>query len=675
MGHSTSRIISDPEQTNDYSHFEPLDVVKKEIRLLLLHSGPVDQPIVCDIFHRSLKEATPPIYDCLSYCWGEVKDTVKITLRHYLDGNPEKQICAEQRYAVTKGLAQALHRLRPRNGSATIWIDAICINQGSTQERSEQVSIMRDIYSIARNVVVWLGPGDHRTAAAMDHMERLAREVERIHRIARGSIRKMPNLLKDANVFQPGWYYDKTTRLSREMLDEMSHFGVFFSVPWFRRVWVLQEVHSNANVKVWCGNKCIDWELVIIASEWFEKRRTEFVNTFFLRNQKTYDQHLPRLWIDLSQTKPKTLHALQALVFEAREFYATDPRDKVFALLGLAEETSDMSELPVYMRADYKRSTVQVYANLVYYLIETTKTLAILSAVSDLYRNSQGKLVMRDQDDSFPSWVPNLGDRLVHTHCIGYQSNGYKASGNSVPILGSKIPSTQFLSLGGKRFDRVDIVLGPMCWAKGGLLMKIDNRRVEVITWIWRNIITRGMPKAGPKVLSGFIETLTCAFARSGFVPGKPLYSRERFLIYQSPEGLQPGLTSLHADLCAYWLTVDPKMRDLSTECRNYLLQFQGQGFASSLMNLMVRVCNQRCFFTTLEKCFGVGPSRIESNDLVVVLYGGTVPYVLRPRYQPQASEPTFKFIGECYVQSRMFGSVVDEQLVRREPNEMFELR
>jgi len=38
-----------------------------------------------------------------------------------------------------------------------MWIDAICINQGDDEEKSKQVTRMRDVYKLARRVVVWLG--------------------------------------------------------------------------------------------------------------------------------------------------------------------------------------------------------------------------------------------------------------------------------------------------------------------------------------------------------------------------------------------------------------------------------------------------------------------------------------------------------------------------------------
>ena len=58
-----------------------------------------------------------------------------------------------------------------------------------------------------------------------------------------------------------------------------------------------------------------------------------------------------------------------------------------------------------------------------------------------------------------------------------------------------------------------------------------------------------------------------------------------------------------------------------------------------------------------------LGPEDVLPDDLVVILFGGTVPYVLResgPSGIDQETEnPVYEFIGECYVDEYMDGSYV----------------
>lgn len=84
-------------------------------------------------------------YEALSYTWGGSLRLHQILL----EGKP---------YLITKNLATALAHLQLLDADRLIWIDALCIDQSSSTERSEQVTLMRDIYLNARNgVVVWLG--------------------------------------------------------------------------------------------------------------------------------------------------------------------------------------------------------------------------------------------------------------------------------------------------------------------------------------------------------------------------------------------------------------------------------------------------------------------------------------------------------------------------------------
>src|ERR1700753_2439836 len=63
---------------------------------------------------------------------------------------------------ITKNCQAALRRLRYDDKPRVLWVNAICINQDKSAlyERSQQVLLMREIYSRAAEVLVWLGEGD-----------------------------------------------------------------------------------------------------------------------------------------------------------------------------------------------------------------------------------------------------------------------------------------------------------------------------------------------------------------------------------------------------------------------------------------------------------------------------------------------------------------------------------
>lgn len=66
-------------------------------------------------------------------------------------------LCDEQELQVTTNLAGALKHLRLADESRWMWFDAICIDQTNILERSQQVSMMRETYARANQVLIWIG--------------------------------------------------------------------------------------------------------------------------------------------------------------------------------------------------------------------------------------------------------------------------------------------------------------------------------------------------------------------------------------------------------------------------------------------------------------------------------------------------------------------------------------
>ena len=63
-------------------------------------------------------------------------------------------MCDGVAFMVGNNLEAALRRLRLADRPRTLWIDAVCINQGNDDERAQQVGHMRDIYSYAKRVLI-----------------------------------------------------------------------------------------------------------------------------------------------------------------------------------------------------------------------------------------------------------------------------------------------------------------------------------------------------------------------------------------------------------------------------------------------------------------------------------------------------------------------------------------
>lgn len=110
--------------------------------------------VSCTLHVVSLKDN--PEYHALSYCWGDP------------DLSRAKILLDETEIEVTTSLEQALRTFRHESIPMVFWADAICINQTDPDDKAEQIKLMRDIYTCASFLDVFLGGGTTETDEAMD---------------------------------------------------------------------------------------------------------------------------------------------------------------------------------------------------------------------------------------------------------------------------------------------------------------------------------------------------------------------------------------------------------------------------------------------------------------------------------------------------------------------------
>ena len=122
----------------------PLDQASHCIRLIQLEEPSLNGTISCRL--RCYQLDTLP-YKACSYVWGPEGDE-QIILVNLIP------------FQVRRSLHQLLSKLSAEERQTALWIDAICIDQASPSERSEQVQIMDEIMSRAMHVIAWLGPSN-----------------------------------------------------------------------------------------------------------------------------------------------------------------------------------------------------------------------------------------------------------------------------------------------------------------------------------------------------------------------------------------------------------------------------------------------------------------------------------------------------------------------------------
>ncbi len=133
-----------PGETYEYS---PLPG-ERHIRILQLKQPSVlglrDSTIKCDLLTVSLdKPILSFFYRAISYSWdGQSFD-------RYI-------LCGGRRLAITQNCEVILRQML-KQSRLFIWIDAICIDQGSEAEKEVQIPLMTEIYGRAHTVNIWLG--------------------------------------------------------------------------------------------------------------------------------------------------------------------------------------------------------------------------------------------------------------------------------------------------------------------------------------------------------------------------------------------------------------------------------------------------------------------------------------------------------------------------------------
>ncbi|KAH8723853.1 heterokaryon incompatibility protein-domain-containing protein, partial [Phaeosphaeriaceae sp. PMI808] len=187
---------------------------KYNIRLLRLIPNKNKAAIIkCELLNYSLEPGKGThLYEALSYVWGDQNEIVPIFIDNHI-------------LPITTNLYTALLRLRDRDIARTVWVDAVCIDQENEREKEQQIQRMAIIYGQANRVVVWLGEAAGKSDQVLEEI-----------RVA-GSKNATDSSINET--IQPAVL-------------------ALFQRPWFRRIWVLQEVAAARHVLVMCGPTEID---------------------------------------------------------------------------------------------------------------------------------------------------------------------------------------------------------------------------------------------------------------------------------------------------------------------------------------------------------------------------------------------------------------------------------
>ncbi|TAQ91160.1 hypothetical protein B7494_g520 [Chlorociboria aeruginascens] len=383
-----------PENQFQYT---PLDTERNEIRLLRISPELNNSKFFgCELLHVPLDNAPP--YQALSYAWGGRKEN-KIIL---INGRA---------FSVTGNLNQALYRLRPRKGDQelTLWVDAICINQTDIPERNSQTAQMKTIYQNAEGVSVWLGSEADGSTLAMD----LARELNVM------TVEEVAMALRDPS-----------------RIEQFKAMIILFRRRYWWRIWVLQEVYFSRRSTVYCGKDYIPWPDLENVSDILKQEEWRLQALFY-----KYPSYVRTLLFGGPRGLQLSRYSLTAdspslleLLLSHKSKDSTDPRDKVYALVGMSDSANTFGNI------DYSLSVRNVYAHTARHIISSTRKLDVICVKQ---ADSSG--------DGLPSWIPdwrrpNL--RKYHNNNSGYGLIGLHHCDSEFVAAGESLAEAEFLKDG-----------------------------------------------------------------------------------------------------------------------------------------------------------------------------------------------------------------------------------
>jgi hypothetical protein len=507
-----------------------------------------------------------------------------------------------QRFPVTQNLRLALQHLRRKNEARILWVDAICINQMDFDEKSEQVGKMDKIYRQASNVCIWLGESSDDSDMAMSFLHKVL------------DLNLFDDLVRTAN--------KETSKQWQAVISLMSR-------PWFSRRWIVQEIALASTATLHCGNKMIKWadfadavDLVgadsTLNSLW-EARTIPATHLVYAAN------NLCRKSSHNGETEK--LRTLDVLLSTLTAFKVTYAADTIFALLALARDTTTDGEYSISV--DYNKTTEEVCADFLNFSRHRSGFLDMICVPWAPIGNGSR------YSDSAPSWLcPYSSSAFSNSDLVSSKDRPGRTNADSlVGMLHRK----------NYRASRDTL-------AKGGYIN--SEKCLEATGFIVDATSILGSVASDGDIPKEWLHIATLISERKAHDSGPPGSIPERFWRTlagdRGPDGTSPP--SWYGRACEFAF----KHGWSYSVCTTQLIKAGSSSVVGQYLKRVQCVTWNRRFGTTEKGTVGIFPSNARVGDQICILFGCSVPVVLRPQGQ------VFQLVGECFVYGIMDGEALD---------------
>jgi len=593
-----------------------------EIRLLEILPVKDETRLSFRLHHILLDNA--PKFWAFSYCWGDDNNKLVVSVDNHSFGVTHNlyRILWNHAAVMAYGFRKRLHN--SALVTRYIWVDSICINQVDLKERAEQIKLMGRIYSTG-----FVG-------AYLDNVDK------KIDTQAMELLRSN-GYWKQAGKAGPG--------LASQIMisdDEWTSLYSFFTKAWFRRMWVIQEICLAKRSWMWIHTRLLPMEDAYFAvRDMFEMHPANLTTSQATEMRAGMKELLSLLELkyDLSVGQPPCL--LLTLLWLFRDRLSSDPRDKVYALLGLlefakAQETTapggsrsglDLDNIII----DYNAGLEDIYTSLVKAVVLDTGCLDIICASQPPNTFSR-------------SWVPNWEEPWArfslltnNMHQFGIRTSAkkevYRASATRLASV-TFSDNDRTLAAAGFSWGRIThLITPPPCQhlRSETVLAWLISTLIQLPRHIQESLLRKFRDEQNPEVSlseSAAFDAFGAEWA-NGMNGGYTYQDEGRGLNY----------LYFNANLDLNW----------HENARTYR-RFDKDGRECGVRDLrFYQLAHRRRIFVDERGSFGWVPDGAAIGDTLSVLLGCSVPVVLR-----QVGKKGYTLVGEAYVQHLMKGQMIE---------------
>ncbi|KAH8587765.1 heterokaryon incompatibility protein-domain-containing protein [Bisporella sp. PMI_857] len=653
-----------------------------QIRILRLQPGRPGDSVVVQIWPEILTEKSE--YRALSWRWGS--NTANEPIHVGKEDTPQTWPMR-----VRHNLLGALKRLRENDKEVRLWVDAICIQQSDGQEKGDQIQKMPKIYGMAQAVCVWLGDEGDDSLSNDDA------------KIATDFIRELASL-KDS--------YDIVV-LERYILDaasvgQLDPLIKLLKQEWFTRRWVVQLgdcIGRARSATVYCGRYSVSWTELADAITLLERvgrdsrilkklprtnHASVYLDNFSSLPAYRLVQNTTGMFRGPDEWWPRTWrYTLEELVSFLTAFTASRLHDTIYAVLGLASNigvghrsalgstsnesdrkrsllgrgtTLHLRERTKAFNIDYDLCPLNVFVEFLKFAIEESQSLDIIcrpwAPESGIDADNNPQTI------ELPSWILNISRKPFlptrHGNMVRY---------NPDPLVGPAIFRHRFYHASGRtepkyRFTNRE---GAYSWR-----MVVEGFELGKIGRTWRSgefgnipadwLIDGGWKKESDLPPDRLWRTLVADRNAQGGDPDHwyPAVFQEAV----KERGIRYGFKTHTLINETHNPAISELFRRVQAVVWNRRLIVVKGGFKHWLIGE-----------SSVEKegpeTLGLAPNGARENDIICIIYGCSVPLVLRQEH----GEKAFIVIGECYVDHMMDGEAIrycEDQIVKED---YFELK